>query len=396
MKALEDIIVLDLTRVLAGPYCTAMLADYGAKVVKLEMPGKGDDTRSMGPFKNGESMYYANVNRGKLGCTLNLKAPEGKQMFLDMVKKADVVVENYRPGVMDKLGVGYDVLKDVNPRIIYAAVSGFGCYGPYYKRPGYDIIAQATGGLMSITGEPGGNPLRVGNAMGDVLGGTNLIIGILLALHARTLSGKGQRVDVSLVDSVVASLETGTQRYFASGKVPELIGNRYAAAYPYDAFQASDGRFVIGCGNDKLFTLLCTKVLNRPELLEDERFATNPARCDNHVALKPIVEEWTKQHTVAECVNIILDAGVPAAPINNMENISKDPHIAEAREMFVSIHHPVIGDMRVNGNPVKLLDTKADISRPAPGLGQDNNMVYEKLLGFDKKTIDILREKKVI
>ena len=220
MNALSDITILDLTRVLAGPYATMMLADYGANVIKIEVPGKGDDTRSMGPFKNGGSMYYANVNRNKKSITLNLKSEEGKKMFLEMVKKADVVVENYRPGVMDKLGVGYDVLKEVNDQIIYAAVSGFGCYGPKYQRPGYDIIAQSYGGLMSITGPAGGSPTRVGNAMGDVLGGMNLTIGILMALHARSVIGHGQRVDVALVDSVVASLETGTQRFFASGKQP--------------------------------------------------------------------------------------------------------------------------------------------------------------------------------
>ena len=194
-KALSNITVLDLTRVLAGPYCTMMLADYGANVIKIEMPGKGDDTRAMGPKKNDYSMYYAYVNRGKKGITLNLKSEEGKKLFLEMVKKADVVVENYRPGVMDKLGVGYDVLKEVNDQIIYAAVSGFGCYGPKHQRPGYDIIAQATSGLMSITGEAGGQPLRVGNAMGDVLGGMNLTIGILMALNARTVTGRGQRVE---------------------------------------------------------------------------------------------------------------------------------------------------------------------------------------------------------
>ena len=208
--ALGDITVLDLTRVLAGPYCTMMLADFGANVIKVEIPGKGDDTRAMGPIKNGASMYYANVNRNKKGVTLNLKAPEGKELFKELVKKADVVVENYRPGVMDKLGLGYDELKKVNPRIIYAAVSGFGCYGPNSQRPGYDIIAQAVGGLMSISGHPGGQPTRVGSAMGDMLGGMNLTIGILMALHARQLTGRGQRVDVALVDSVVASLETGT------------------------------------------------------------------------------------------------------------------------------------------------------------------------------------------
>ena len=317
-------------------------------------------------------------------------------MFLEMVKKADVVVENYRPGVMDKLGVGYDVLKEVNDQIIYAAVSGFGCYGPKYLRPGYDIIAQSYGGLMSITGPAGGSPTRVGNAMGDVLGGMNLTIGILMALHARSVIGHGQRVDVSLVDSVVSSLETGTQRFFASGKQPELIGNRYAAAYPYDSFQASDGMFVIGCGNDKLFNLLCTKAINRPDLLEDPRFATNPLRCENHAALKPEIEKWSREHTIDEAVAIIDAAGVPASPINDLPRITTDEHVAVAREMFVPMHHPVIGDMKVNGNPVKLLETKADISRCAPSLGQHNAEVYGELLGLSESDLARLTEEKVI
>ncbi|EHM43512.1 CaiB/BaiF CoA transferase family protein [Anaeroglobus geminatus] len=395
-KALADILVLDLTRVLAGPYCTMMLADYGAEVIKIEVPGKGDDTRAFGPLKNGASMYYANVNRGKKGVTLNLKEDKGKKIFLDMVKRADVVVENYRPGVMDKLGLGYEELKKNNDRIIYAAVSGFGCYGPKSLRPGYDIIAQATGGLMSITGEPGRHGIRVGNAMGDVLGGMNLTIGILIALHARTITGKGQRVDVSLVDSVVSSLETGTQRYFASGKQPELMGNRYAAAYPYDSFKASDGFFVIGCGNDKLFSLFCNNVLNRPELLEDSRFATNIKRCEYHAELKPIIEEWSVNYSIDEAVDLLNEAGVPAAPINDLQRVTEDDHIANVREMFVPLHHPIIGDMKVNGNPVKLLDTKADISRPAPALGQDNGEVYKSLLGFDESFLEKLKEDKII
>ncbi len=395
-KALADILVLDLTRVLAGPYCTMMLADYGAEVIKIEVPGKGDDTRAFGPLKNGASMYYANVNRGKKGVTLNLKEDKGKKIFLDMVKRADVVVENYRPGVMDKLGLGYEELKKNNDHIIYAAVSGFGCYGPKSLRPGYDIIAQATGGLMSITGEPGRHGIRVGNAMGDVLGGMNLTIGILIALHARTITGKGQRVDVSLVDSVVSSLETGTQRYFASGKQPELMGNRYAAAYPYDSFKASDGFFVIGCGNDKLFSLFCNNVLNRPELLEDSRFATNIKRCEYHAELKPIIEEWSINYSIDEAVDLLNEAGVPAAPINDLQRVTEDDHIANVREMFVPLNHPIIGDMKVNGNPVKLLDTKADISRPAPALGQDNGEVYKSLLGFDESFLEKLKEDKII
>lgn len=394
--ALGDITVLDLTRVLAGPYCTMMLADFGANVIKIEIPGKGDDTRAMGPIKNGASMYYANVNRNKKGVTLNLKAPEGKELFRELVKKADAVVENYRPGVMDKLGLGYDELKKVNPRIIYAAVSGFGCYGPNSQRPGYDIIAQAVGGLMSISGHPGGQPTRVGSAMGDMLGGMNLTIGILMALHARQLTGRGQRVDVALVDSVVASLETGTQRYFASGKLPELMGNRYAAAYPYDSFAATDGSFVIACGNDHLFQLLCEKVIHRPDLLTDPRFDSNLKRCDNHAALKPEIEKWTSLHTIDEAVEAINAAGVPAAPINDMRRVTSDDSIANVREMFVPLHHPVIGDMRVNGNPVKLLDMMPQITRHAPELGQDNEAVYGELLGLDAAALNEYREKHVI
>ncbi len=394
--ALGDITVLDLTRVLAGPYCTMMLADFGANVIKIEIPGKGDDTRAMGPIKNGASMYYANVNRNKKGVTLNLKAPEGKELFRELVKKADVVVENYRPGVMDKLGLGYDELKKVNPRIIYAAVSGFGCYGPNSQRPGYDIIAQAVGGLMSISGHPGGQPTRVGSAMGDMLGGMNLTIGILMALHARQLTGRGQRVDVALVDSVVASLETGTQRYFASGKLPELMGNRYAAAYPYDSFAATDGSFVIACGNDHLFQLLCERVIHRPDLLTDPRFDSNLKRCDNHAALKPEIEKWTSLHTIDEAVEAINAAGVPAAPINDMRRVTSDDSIANVREMFVPLHHPVIGDMRVNGNPVKLLDMMPQITRHAPELGQDNEAVYGELLGLDAAALNEYREKHVI
>ena len=396
MKALQDIVVLDLTRVLAGPYCTMMLADFGANVIKIEIPVKGDDTRGMGPFVNNSSLYYANVNRNKKSVTLNLKDPKGKELFLAMVKKADVVVENYRPGVMDKLGVGYDVLKEVNDRIIYAAVSGFGSYGRNSARPGYDIIAQAYGGLMSITGEPDGEPLRVGTAIGDVLGGMNLTIGVLTALHARELSGKGQRVDVALVDSVISSLETGTQRYFASGKLPRRIGNRYASAYPYDSFKAKDGSFVIGCGNDKLFNLLCTRVLHREDLLTDPRFLNNALRCENHAALKVEIEKWSTTVTAEEAYDAINAAGVPASPINDLYQISHDPHVVEDRQMFIPVKHPVIGDMRVNGNPVKLLDMMPEVVTCAPALGQHNEEIYGQLLGLDKEQLEALAEDHVI
>lgn len=394
--ALENIKVLDLTRVLAGPLSTMMLADMGAEVIKIEIPVKGDDTRHFGPFKNGESMYYANVNRNKKGVTLNLKNPEGKAMFLEMVKKADVVVENYRPGVMDKLGLGYEELAKVNDRIIYAAVSGLGSYGPYTNRPGYDIIGQAMGGLMSVTGNPGDGPIRVGTAVGDVLGGLNLTIGILAAINARHITGKGQRVDVAIVDSVVASLEITTQRYFATGKNPEKLGNRYSSASPYDSFLAKDGYFVIGCGNQKLYENLVNNVIKKPEMLTDERFATNDLRCINHAPLKELIEDWSKDYTIDEAVEFVLAGGVPAAPIYDMKRVTEDEHIAGAREMFVPLKHPIIGDMKVNGCQVKLSDTKPEIKTPAPSLGQDNKEIYRELLNLDDEKLDQLSGEGII
>ena len=244
--ALSGLRVIDLTRVLAGPFCTMMLADMGAEVIKVEEPGKGDDSRHFAPFRNGESAYYMNLNRNKKGVTLNLK--KGRDIFIELVKTADVLVENYRPGTMDRLGLGYETLKKINPRLVYGAVSGFGDTGPYRLRPGYDIIGQAMGGLMSTTGWPGGEPTRTGTAMGDVLAGLSVTIGILAALRHRDQTGCGQKVDVALVDSVVASLEVITQIYLTDGHIPERIGNRYESTYPYDSFKANDQ-----CHQDKAF-----------------------------------------------------------------------------------------------------------------------------------------------
>lgn len=262
---LEGIVILDLTRVLAGPYCGALLADMGATVIKVEQPGKGDDSRSMGPFINDQSVYFANFNRSKMGVTLNLKAPEAKEIFKEMVKKADVVIENYRPGTMEKLGLGYDVLKEINPGIIYGACSGFGHTGPYSKRAGYDIVGQAMGGLMSTTGWPGGPATRCGTPMGDVLGGLNLTVGVLAALVNKQRTGLGEKVDVALVDSVASAMENITMIYQSTGRIPQRIGNRYESTYPYDVFPASDGDVVIAAGNAKLWKILCS-VMGSPEL----------------------------------------------------------------------------------------------------------------------------------
>lgn len=393
--ALQGVKILDLTRVLAGPLCTMMLADMGAEVIKIEIPSRGDDTRAFGPFLNGESLYYMNMNRNKKGVTLNLKDPKGKEIFLELVKQADIVTENYRPGTMEKLGLGYEELKKVNDKIIYAAVSGFGHYGPYTSRPGYDIIAQAMGGLMSTTGWEESGPTRTGTAMGDVLGGLSLTIGVLAALQGRTVTGKGQKVDVSLVDSVVASLEVITQIYLSEKRIPQRIGNRYETIYPYDSFKAKDGDLVIGCGNEKLYQILCN-VMGQPELGTDERFNTIPKRKAAHKELKVIIEEWTMKKNVEDIVNELLEAGCPAAPIYDLKQVCEDEHIAGAREMFVDVEHPVAGHTKLTGCHIKLYDTKPEIKTPAPLLGQHNEEVYEKYLGFGKELMETLKTNGII
>jgi formyl-CoA transferase len=387
--ALAGVRVLDLTRVLAGPFSTMMLADMGAEVIKIEVPKTGDDSRKFGPFVNGESSYYMNLNRNKKGVTLNLKG-RGKEIFLEMVKKADIVIENYRPGTMEKLGLGYEELKKINPRIVYGAVSGFGHYGPYKDRAGYDIIGQAMSGLMSTTGWPGGEPTRTGTAMSDILAGLSVTIGLLAALRHRDVTGIGQKVDVSLVDSTVASMEIINQIYLVEGRLPERIGNRYESVYPYDSFKAKDGSMVIGAGNDKLWQKLCV-IMGQPELGLKPEFDTNWKRVQAHAEVKVIVEAWTVTKTAKEIVDALLDAGVPAAPINNIEQVVNDPHIAGAREMFVEVDHPVAGKMKITGSHIKLSDTKPGVKIPSPTLGQHNDQVYKELLGLSVEDIAAMK-----
>lgn len=392
---LEGVTVLDLTRVLAGPYCGAMMADMGARVIKIENPNGGDDTRKMGPFVNGNSVYYANFNRSKVGCTLNLKDPEAKEIFKEMVKKADVVIENYRPGTMEKLGLGYDVLKEVNPAIIYGAVSGFGHTGPYSKRAGYDIVGQAMGGLMSTTGWPTSGPTRSGTPLGDVLGGLNLTIGVLAALVNRQKTGLGEKVDVALVDSVASAMENITMIYQSTGRIPQRIGNRYESTYPYDTFPAKDGDVVIAAGNNKLFSLLCG-VMGMPELTSDPRFLEVKDRVANHAELRPIVSSWTEQHTIAEVDKLCNDAGCPACAVNTIDKLVVDPQIAGAREMFPTIDQPGIGELQITAMAQKLTRTKSCPRKPAPLLGEDNVDIYKEFLGFDEAKLAELKEKGVI
>lgn len=392
---LEGIVVLDLTRVLAGPYCGTLIADMGATVIKVENPIGGDDSRSMGPFINGNSVYYANFNRSKLGCTLNLKTSEGKEIFKELVKKADIIIENYRPGTMEKLGLGYDELKKENPAIIYGAVSGFGHTGPLSKRAGYDIIGQAMGGLMSTTGWPGGPATRSGTPLGDVLGGLNLAIGILAALVNREKTGLGEKVDVALVDSVASAMENITMIYQATGRIPQRIGNRYESTYPYDSFPANDGDVIIAAGNNKLFSILC-EIMEQPELKNDSRFLDVKSRVANHDDLFEIVSTWTKKYSVEEIDKKLNDAGCPASIVNTIDRLVVDRQIAGTREMFPEIEQPGIGKLQITACPQKLTRTKSYPRKAAPLLGEDNIDIYGKLLGFDENKIKELKEKGII
>lgn len=393
--ALEGVTVLDLTRVLAGPYSTMMLADMGANVIKIEEPVKGDDTRHFGPFKNDESIYYITNNRNKKGVTLNLRDPKAKEMFKEMVKKADIVVENYRPGTMEKLGLGYDVLKEVNPRIIYGCISGFGHYGRHKDRPGYDIIAQAMSGLMSTTGWPGMPPTRTGTAIGDVLAGLYLAIGVLGALQGRNVTGLGQKVDVALVDSAVGAMGNINMLYLAEGRIPGRIGNRYESTYPYDSFECADGSCVIGAANDKFWQTLCG-LMGRPEIAELPQYLRIRDRIQNHVEVKKEIEIWTKTKTMNDVVDTCLAAGLPAAPVYDLAQVAADPHIAQDRNMFIEQEHPTAGKVTVTGTPFKLSGTPATVRTPAPALGQDNAAVYKEFLGFDEQQLAALQADGVI
>ncbi|MDE6589105.1 MAG: CoA transferase, partial [Oscillospiraceae bacterium] len=339
--------------------------------------------------------YYINCNRGKIGCTLNLKAPDGKQLLLELVKTPDNVLETYLPVTMEKLGLGYETLKAVNPGIIYGSVSGYGHTGPYSKRAGYDIIGQAAGGLMSTTGWPDSAPTRTGTPMGDVLGGLSLCIGVLAALNNKRCTGEGEKVDISLVDSVVSAMMNINMIYFAEGRIPQRIGNRYESTYPYDSFATKDGDVIIGAGNDKLYRLLCQE-MGREDLITDERFLTVSDRVANHELIKEFIEAWTMEQTVDEVADRLNKIGVPSSPINTIDRVARDPQIAGARGMFKVLDHPVAGEVTVTNNQLKFTNREAYPRANAPLLGQHNEDVYCGLLGLDKAELDRLKAENVI
>jgi CoA:oxalate CoA-transferase len=379
--ALSGLRVLDLTRVLAGPYTTMVLADLGADVVKIEMPGTGDDARAYPPHVAGESVYFMSLNRNKRSLALDLKSPAGRELFLALAQRADVLVENYRPGTMARLGLAYDDLAALNPRLIYAAVSGFGQTGPYSPRAAYDAVLQAMGGIMSITGPEDGQPTRVGTSIADITAGLFSAIGILAALHKRQETGQGQMVDVAMLDCQVAILENAIARYAATGQAPRPMGNRHPAIFPFEPFDTSDGQLMIAAGNDSLWTRLCA-VIGRPELAMDERFATNPLRHQNYAAMRAALAEALARRPTAEWQRELDAAGIPNGPINDVADVVHDPQV-QAREMLQEVEHPVAGKTLLPGVPIKLSATPGDIRRPAPLLGEHAAEILADWLGYD-------------
>lgn len=383
--ALQGLNVLDLSRVLAGPFCTMLMADLGANIIKVEQPNVGDDSRAYAPFIDKESAYFMSLNRGKKSICLDLKKDEDRVIIWELVRKCDILVENYRPGTMEKLGLGYEQLKEVNPSLIYAAISGFGHTGPYSQLPAYDMIVQAMGGVMSITGEPGGPPVRVGTSIGDITAALFGTIGILSALNVRHLTGQGQKVDVAMLDSQVAILENAITRYEISRKVPAPLGTKHPSIAPFQAYPTKDYYVIVAAGNDSLWEKFC-RVLDLENLIADPRFITNKDRIGNEAELEKIITEVMVTKTTNEWLSIINEAGIPVAEINTIDKVVKDPQVA-ARNMLVEIEHPVAGKMTVLGNPVKLSLTPPVIKQPAPFLGEHKEWVLKEILNWDEAVI---------
>ncbi|BBG61351.1 Formyl-coenzyme A transferase [Providencia rustigianii] len=343
----EDLLVIDLTHVLNGPFGTQMLCDLGARVIKIETPGHGDDTRTYGPYVNGQSLYYSFVNRGKESIVLNLKDNDDRAIFINMIKQADIVAENFRPGTMDKLGFSYEELSTINPRLIYASSSGFGHTGPLKDFPAYDTIIQAMSGIMMETGFHNGPPVRVGTSISDLCAGIYMFCGIVSALYAREKTGKGAHVDIAMFDSTISFLEHGLMAYVATGKAPERIGNRHPYMSPFDVFNTKDKPITICCGNDSLFSKLCQSI-ELPSLIKDPRFLTNIDRVKNQEQLKKLIENKLKEHNADYWINAIDVAGVPAAPLLSVAEAMQLPQ-TQARNMLIEA-----GGIKMPGNPIKI------------------------------------------
>lgn len=382
-KFLDGIVVLDFSRVLAGPFCTMTLADLGARVIKVEPPD-GDESRGMGPFVDGNSLYFASINRSKQSVVLNLKTPDGVELARSLCKKCDVLVENYRPGTMDKLGLAYDRVRKLNPSIVYASLSGFGHSGPYRDRGAYDVIIQAMSGLMSVTGADGGRPTRVGASIGDLIPALYTATAILAALNVRDQRG-GCHLDIGMMDCVVSVMENALSRYWVTGEDPQPLGNRHPAITPFSSFAVDDGEVAIACGNDLLWTRLC-RALGASDLARDPRFASNSLRTQNVGELTAGLEQALAGRKTSECLELLSDAGIPCAKINSTSDLMNDPNL-RARNMIVEVDQPGIGVMPVPGTPIKSNRFDDDVGNPAPRLGADTREVLSELLDIDSSEL---------
>jgi crotonobetainyl-CoA:carnitine CoA-transferase CaiB-like acyl-CoA transferase len=392
MQPLEGITVLDLTRVLSGPYCTMLLADMGARVIKIEQPGKGDDTRAWGPpFLEGESAYFLSINRNKESVTLDFKHPDGRAALDRLIAAADVVVENFRPGTLEKIGLDFASLAAAHPRLVYCSISGFGQTGPRAKEPGYDAVIQGEGGLMSLTGSPDGPPFRLGVAIADIVSGMFAAYGVVTALYARERTGLGQQVDLAMLDAVAALLTYQAGSYFASGNVPARLGNRHPSIVPYETFAASDGDFVLAVGNDELWRKFCAVA----GFADDGRFATNRQRVTAYDELRPLIAAALGNHTRQSWIERLTAAGVPCGSVRNLQEVFDDAQLA-ARAMIARIPHPTIGAVRVLGIPVKLSETPGAIRSAPPLIGQHTEAVLTRDAGLDRAAVARLRSLRVI
>ena len=383
---LSGIRVLDLSRVLAGPFCSMLLADLGAEIIKVEMPGRGDDTRAYPPNINGVSSYFLSINRGKKSITLDLKDKQAREALYRIAKKCDVVLENFRPGVTKRLGVDYDTLKEHNPRLVYCSISSFGQTGPYAQWPGYDLIIQGMGGLMGVTGEEGKPPVRIGVAMTDIGTGMYATIGILSALFSRLITGKGQYVDVSMMDGSISWMTYAAGNYFATGKNPERLGSAHPSIVPYQAFTAGDGKhLLIAAGNDRLFQMLCDG-MNLGDLKQDERFKGNEDRVKNRVELISLLEQEFLGKERDEWLTILKEIGFPCAPVYSIDEIFRDPQVLH-REMLMEMEHPKAGTIKQIGPVLKFSESQSNFSLPPPLLGEHTEEILRDLADYSDEEI---------
>lgn len=394
MSVFEGIKVIDLTQALSGPFCTTMLADQGADVIKIEVPDIGDNSRAWGPpFVNGVSSYFLSVNRNKKSMTLNLKSEKGKEVFNNLVRNSDIVVENFRPGVATRLGIDYEQAKKTNPKIVYASISGFGQDGPYKKRPGYDQVIQGMSGIMSVTGEKDGAPVKVGLAITDIAAGMFAAYGIAGALFRRQITGKGEYIDISMLDCIVSWLTFQAGRYFAEGEVAQKMGSAHPLIVPYQAFRTKDIFINIAAGSDKLWQQMCD-VMEKPEWKEDELMRTNDDRVKNRETVVPMIEEVLVTRPGDEWLEKLTEAGVPCGPINTIDRVLNDEQVL-FREMVQELSHPTIGPFKQTGLQVKYRNEPGSLRLPPPVLGEHTVSILEEL-GYSKGEIENFKDQKII